>query len=295
MKKNLIKFAFTALMFGMFFSVNTVTAKATSDIEIDDSNNISISSEDASNDGITAMQFSLKITPKDENGLTNVSFEFNEDNDVKVAEYRYHRDTNTLNVYMADSAPLFDSDSDTLDIGNVSAKDSTGKEVTIRIDVDADSLTMVSQNTAKQRTFSLDNATQDNLSSDKFVKIEKTFPSSYRIQIPSGTEELTKGKQFNVLASDVMIEHDETLKVSVESENSWKLKDADGNDQTCIGYTMGYGSDNTAIKGKSADILEVPAGALSGETDITVISIDSPTTAGTFSDTLTFNVSVDSE
>lgn len=302
MKKHLIKCIFIALTFGMLVSFNAAAAEENSSIIIDESGNISLTSENAEQDGITAIQLSLKVETAPD---AVVSFDFNPENNVKISDSRYNEDEKTLNIYMADNEPIF-KDSDSLNIGSVSAIGNDGNSVDVKISVVEDSMKFVSQNTLTARTFSVDGAgtvpdapevpsepeTESN-SDGKSFEVEKTFPSSYTITIPDGTTSLEAGQNFTVSAENVLIEHGETLELSVTSGNNWKLKDRNNPaNQSGIAYSMGYGDGNNAIASQSATILTIGDGKKSDNVKLTVISIAEPDMAGTFADTLTFSVKV---
>ncbi len=299
MKKQLIKCILIALTFGMLVSFNAAAAEENSSIMIDESGNISLTSENAEQDGITAIQLSLKVETAPD---AVVSFDFNQENDVKVSDFRYHDDTNLLDIYIADSEPIFNG-SDLLKIGMVSATDTDGNSVDVKISVVENSMKFVSQNTLTSRTFSVENAdvTPDNTNEPttesnndgKSFEVEKTFLSSYTITIPDGTDSLEAGQNFTVSAENVLIEHGETLELSVTSGNNWKLKDRNNPaNQSGIVYRMGYGDAETVITDESKTILSVGEGKKADNVNLTVISVDEPDMAGTFADTLTFSVKI---
>lgn len=314
MKKLFFKCVFTALTFGMLVSINTMAAEtdAPSSIIIGEENNISLTSENAAQDGITAIQMSLQVDPEK---AADVSFNFNQENDVKISDFRYHEDTNMLNIYMADNEPIFNG-SDLLDLGAVSATDTDGNSVDVEITAVENSLKFVSQNTLTDKTFSVENTetaetttdTSDNTSGSvtvetttttaidgesKSFEVEKTFTSSYMITIPEGTEDLEEQQNFTVSAENVLIEHGQTLKLSVTSKNNWTLRDKNNpTNNTGIIYSMGYGDNVTGIEAQTETILTIGEGKKSGNVKLTVLSVDKPEMAGTFADTLTFNVNV---
>lgn len=315
MKKQLIKLMFTVLTFGMLASMNAMATEneADSSIAIDTGNNILVTSEDAEQDGITAIQVSLKVKSTEK---ANVSFNFNEANSAKIADFRYHEDTNTLNVYMADSEPIFKS-SDLL-LGSVSATDTSGNSVDVKVTAVEESLKFVSQNNLTTKTFSFDGAETDETpettdipesttgavdtsetttttttTANYSLSIEQKYPTDYNIIIPEGTEELEAGQNFTAYAENVLIEHGEKLELSVTSNNGWKLMDEKNPGNTYgIEYRMGYGDGKTRIEDKSAVILTVGEGKETADVKLTVLSVDDPQMAGKFSDTLTFKVEI---
>lgn len=143
MIKQFLKGAFTALTLGIILSLNTAAAEAGDSIEIDDSGNVTLMSDHAAEDGITALQFSLEV---ETDADADVYFEFNPENSVKISDYRYHAESNSLNIYMVGSEQLFD-DMGLLNIGAVSAADKDGNIVDVNVSAMEDSLKYVYQNT----------------------------------------------------------------------------------------------------------------------------------------------------
>ncbi len=325
MKKQIVNCLFAALTIGALASLNAGAAdsEAGSNIIISESDSISITSENAANDGITAIQLSIRVEPAAD---ANVSFDFNQENDVKITDFRYHEDSDILNIYLADSEPVFNG-SDTIELGSVYAADSEGNAVDVNITPVDDSMKFVSQNTLTSKSFTVqdqaavtttetteaspgtdssdqtttttaagqdaDTSTTPANTGDQQVVVEKTFEQSYEIVIPDSTDSLAEGQTFNLSAANVLIPHGQTFKVSVTSSNGWKLRDKNNPENpSLISYLMRYGDNESGITNKTETVLTVGNGAGSGNVDLTVISIDDPQMAGTFSDTLTFNVDI---
>lgn len=333
MKKHLIKFMLTALMFGLMtsFSAMAADSEANSNITISEGN-ISLMSENAEQDGITGIQLSLKVETDVD---AEISFNFNpdflkEDSDtedgVKVAEVRYHEDEETgskiINIYIANSEPVFKG-SNSLNLGAVSAIDTAGNNVEVKITVVKDSLKFVSQNNLTEKTFNVEGTTTAETSTteipkspagagntggiiqaetttttttavkDNSFEVEKEFAESYKINIPDSTDSLAENHIFTAGVENVLIEHGQTLKLSVTSEHSWELTDKyhPENNKT-VGYSIGYGDAKTAIKNKTETILTVGEGKKSDNVKLTVIEVKTPELAGTFADTLTFSVEI---
>lgn len=310
MKKQLINLMFTALTFGLMMSLNTMTAEAeaeaNSSVRISETGSISLMSDNADKENITAVQLSIKVEPEE---VGKVAFDFNQDAGVKVFDFRYHEDTKIMNIYIADSKPIFKS-SDSLEIGTVFATDADNNIVDVQVDVVEDSLKLVAQNNLTERTFVVEDEKEaennpppvndDPPKSDETtdegesVELKKTYATAYMITIPKGTDTLKENSQFNVSADSVLLEYGDVLEVSVTSENGWKLKDKKySQNESGISYRMGYGSEKTEITQKTEKVLSVTGGAESGEVNLTVISVDNPDMAGTFADTLTFGVRID--
>ncbi|MDE6788964.1 MAG: hypothetical protein K2J47_06545, partial [Ruminococcus sp.] len=158
MLKKILMGAFTAtaLSLGVILSLNSGVTEATSNIKIDKAGNVLLIADNEETDGITAVQLSLKV---DSDVDADISFEFNSENDIKISEYRYHAETNCLNIYISDSKPLFDGE-ESLDIGAISATDIDGNTVDVQIEVVEDSLKYVYQNTLMEDEFEVEIATK---------------------------------------------------------------------------------------------------------------------------------------
>ncbi|MDE6520108.1 MAG: hypothetical protein K2K91_06590 [Ruminococcus sp.] len=156
MLKKVLMGAFTTLSIGIMLSLNTVSAKALSNIKIDELNNVQLIANYEDISEVTAVQLSLKV---DSDVDADISFEFNSENSIKISEYRYNAKKNYLNIYMSDSKSLFNGD-ETLDIGTVSAIDAKGNAVDVKIDVVEDSLKYVYQSVLENDEFEVDIATK---------------------------------------------------------------------------------------------------------------------------------------
>lgn len=327
MKKQLIICLFSALTIGTLASLNAGAAEseAGSSITISESNSVSLMSENAGKDGITAIQMSLKVETAAD---AKVSFGFNEENNAKVTEFRYHADSYILNIYMADSEPLF-NDSDVIELGSVYAEDIQGNPIDVRILEDECSVSFVSQNNLTSKTFTVINekaaavteqqtetstassveiaptetttttaaaGASDDLDIDsngKNVIVRKTVDQSYEIVIPEGTNSLAEGQTFELAANNVKIPFGKKLNVAVTSSNGWTLSDKkhpENNDR--IGYSMGFGDAAAPIENDTETILSIGEGAENGTVKLTVLSVGEAKMAGTFADTLTFSVDV---
>ena len=152
--KQFIKCALIALTLGVILPLNVAAAEATNSIKIDNLGNVTLMSDQAEKDGITAIQLSLKVKADPD---ADISFEFNSENNVKVSEYRYHAESSCLNIYLSNSEPLFGG-SDLLDIGAVSAKDTAGNSVDVKVDAVENSLKYVYQNTLTEVAFNVETA-----------------------------------------------------------------------------------------------------------------------------------------
>lgn len=296
MKKHLINFMFTVLTFGTMLSLNTMAAgtdtetqtetETGNNITISETGSITLESENAQQEGINAFQLSLKVKPET---AADVAFSFNQENNIKITEYRYHANTNTLNIYVADEEPVFKG-SDLMNIGEVTATDNDGNAVDFDICMKKNSLKLVSQNSLTETAFSAYGETMEDKDDDNVCEVRKTIPDSYQITIPESTDNLKAGDNFTVSAENVKIEYGTVLAVSVTSENTWHLMDRNTKNKSGIGYSMGYGDKQTAILSKTETILRIGDGEESGSVNLTVLSVDKPKLAGTFDDLLTFSV-----
>lgn len=174
MLKKVIMSAFTALSLGAILSLNTGTAEAASNIKINEAGNVLLIADQEKADGITSVQLSLKV---DSAVDADVSFEFNSENDLKISEYRYHDDTNCLNIYIADSKPLFDGEGP-LDIGAVYAMDIDGNAVDVQIEVVENSLKYVYQTTLMEDEFEVEIATKPPITTETTSSTTTTTTST---------------------------------------------------------------------------------------------------------------------
>lgn len=302
MKKQLIKCMLVAVALGMVASINAnaddeninagTESKSDSSIVIDRSDNVSLMSDNAAQEGITAVSMSLNVKPTDETDtIEDIIFDFADSDDVKIAEYRYHEDTGQLNIYMADAKPLF-RNSNAMTLGSVVAADAEGNSVDIDITVPENSLSMLSKDELTTTDPKFDNRNIP-LGTD-YMEIQKVYPTSYLITIPDGSDAISVGEKFTIKADNVLIEHSQMLEVSVSSENDWNLRDRNNPENPEeIHYVMGFGDDNTEIENKSETVLSVTDGRTADSVELTVLDVKTPRTAGTFADTLTFSITVE--
>ncbi|MDE5768862.1 MAG: hypothetical protein K2H82_05695, partial [Oscillospiraceae bacterium] len=138
--KRFVKYTAIALALGAALPLTIAVAQADNNsIEIDESGNVIVTSDQETTSKVTALQLSLKVEADPD---TEISFDFNPENSMKISEYRYREDTKRLSIYMADANPVFDS-LDSLNIGTVSAKDADGNAVDVKVNVVKNSLKYV--------------------------------------------------------------------------------------------------------------------------------------------------------
>lgn len=121
------------------------------------------------------------------------------------------------------------------------------------------------------------------------VTLSKTVSSSYTVTIPDDMENIDTDSELTVSAADVIINKGQTLNVSVSSLNGWTL-DGDGGSFT-YSLTPTDVSDGVALE-NGDNVLMVASGTTSASKTFTAAVTGNVTMAGTYSDTLTFTVSV---
>ena len=303
MKKHLINFMFTALTFGMLMSLNTMAAenKPENDITINESGGVSLTSENAKTEGINAFQLSLKVETDED---AEVAFNFNQDNDIKVMEYRYHPDTKTLNLYVADEKTVFNSD--LLDIGEVNATTGNGEDVDFKVSVEKNSLKLVSQNNITEKEFTIDGeldttttttmeTTTESTTTTTAInsfEISQSIPSNYQIVIPESTNNFNEGQNLTLRAENVWIESGQMFEIAVTSENNWYLMDKNTKNPNGIRYHISCNSLPDITENQTATVLTINDDTKIKEANLKVTSVDDATSAGTFADTLTFSVQI---
>lgn len=140
MKKSILIGAFSALIFCCVTRPANVNAdEINNSIKIDDSGNVTLTSDYTENDDITTLQLSLNVeTNKD----ADISFKFNTEDIAKVSEYRYNAELNELNIYISGTEALLNG-KDPLNIGVIEAKDKSGEKADIKVSVPEKSLKYV--------------------------------------------------------------------------------------------------------------------------------------------------------
>lgn len=120
------------------------------------------------------------------------------------------------------------------------------------------------------------------------LTVNYVVDESFKVVIPDGPVDLkTNATDQKVEAKDVVIGENKTLKVTVSSTNSWKLKNGDKE----LDYTLSAGTFNSG-SAPSAALLEVAAGTATGEVTLNFSVTGTPTVSGTYQDTLTFTATV---
>ncbi|MDE6730971.1 MAG: hypothetical protein K2J71_09390, partial [Oscillospiraceae bacterium] len=139
--KRFVKYTAIALALGAALPLTIAAAQAddNNSIAIDEAGNVIVTADQETTSKVTAIQLSLKV---EADPGTEIAFDFNPENSMKISEYRYHEDTKRLRIYMADANQVFDS-LDSLNIGTVSAKDAEGNAVDVKVSAVKDSLKYV--------------------------------------------------------------------------------------------------------------------------------------------------------
>lgn len=116
-----------------------VFAQSNDSFELDPQGNVTLKSSHAAGEGISSLQFSLTIESE---SAYKVEFQFSP-NIAQVAEFRYHEDTGTLNVYIAGTEALFAENTESLMIGKVVVLDASQNSIPAKVSIDSDSLQYV--------------------------------------------------------------------------------------------------------------------------------------------------------
>lgn len=302
MKKQIIKCMLIATTFGMIASMNTMAENNEADagsgenavnssIIVDRADNVSIMSDNAMQAGINAVQMSIQVTPANEDdNIQKVEFRFADPDNINITDYRYHEDTGVLNIYAADPQPLFQQ-SNALSLGSVRALNDEGEEVDVQIEVSENSLSMSSNDEKVDVTSTYNNVKKE--LGEHYMDIFVTHPVDYMVTIPDSKDGIEPEDELVVKVDDVLLKFGQSLDISVTSENEWKLKDKDHPENPeAVSYQLGLGYEKLALNRKTEDILSVNNGRPCDNVVLTVLDVGEARTAGTFEDTLTFNVNL---
>ena len=138
MNKYIYKIIMAAFVLAFLLPIQ-VFAQGDDSFQLDTQGNVTLTSSHAAREGISSLQFSLKI---DSNSADKVEFQFNP-NTAKVSEFRYHEDTGILNVYIAGTEALFAENVESLTIGKVVVLDTSQNGAPATVSVVADSFQYV--------------------------------------------------------------------------------------------------------------------------------------------------------
>lgn len=101
-----------------------VRAAGRSGLKLDENGTVTVVLPQAAREGISSLGFSLSVEPA---GEASAEFQFN-GNMAEILEYRYDKSSGKLNVYVAGTEALFAEGTDSLTIGEVVVRDSSGRE-----------------------------------------------------------------------------------------------------------------------------------------------------------------------
>lgn len=101
-----------------------VRAAGRSGLKLDENGTVTVVLPRAVREGISSLGFSLSVEPA---GEASAEFQFN-GNMAEILEYRYDKSSGKLNVYVAGTEALFAEGTDSLTIGEVVVRDSSGRE-----------------------------------------------------------------------------------------------------------------------------------------------------------------------
>lgn len=135
MRKNIGKIIVMMLMLVVLLPTQAF-AEGNDEFLLNTTGTVTLVSSHAAREGISSLQFELLVDAKD---ADKIEFQFGE-NHAKVTEARYHEDTKVLTVYLAGTEALFEENTDTFVIGNVTVLDANGESVTATVRVVEDSL-----------------------------------------------------------------------------------------------------------------------------------------------------------
>lgn len=126
MKKILLGMMLAVFTFIAVLPTNSKAAETSAGITLNDNGkngvDVQLTLPDAPREKISTMKVTLLVEPVNlADGKVTFTFSESLRSNAKVTEYRYHVDTNLLNLYVAGSDPLFTQDKDTLALGTVNA------------------------------------------------------------------------------------------------------------------------------------------------------------------------------
>lgn len=138
MKKEISRLFMTAIVPVTMFSMQ-VHAESGDGFRLDEQGTVTIVSEHAAKEGVSSLQFSLSVNSAD---AAKVEFQF-EGNNARIADYRYDKDQQRLNVYLAGVDALFAEKADSLTVGRLVVLDGNGGNASAAVSVVEDSLQYV--------------------------------------------------------------------------------------------------------------------------------------------------------
>lgn len=138
MKKEIFRLFMTTLVPVTLFSMQ-VHAESGDGFQLDEKGTVTIVSEHAAKEGVSSLQFSLSVNSAD---AARVEFAF-EGSKAKITDFRYDKDAQKLNVYLAGVDALFAENTDSLTVGRLVVLDGNGGDASATVSVVEDSLQYV--------------------------------------------------------------------------------------------------------------------------------------------------------
>lgn len=153
MIKQILTGAFLALILCIVRPTDTAAAETDNQVKIDDSGYVTLICNSEDKDGVNTLQLSLNIETASE---ADVSFKFNDDNNVKISEYRYNEDSDCLNIYMSGTESFLNEAP--LNIGCIIVSDKSGNDVAFNASAAEESLKYVYNNKLVKNNIELEAA-----------------------------------------------------------------------------------------------------------------------------------------
>lgn len=122
------------------------------------------------------------------------------------------------------------------------------------------------------------------------ITLTKNYASQYTITLPDGNVTLDSEEKSVDFSINAYLEYNEKLDVSVTSANDWKLMDSNTANENGVTYTMK--ADGNAITDENNKVVSVTSENNKNNVTVPLTFCDfgEAKYAGTYSDTLTFNV-----
>ena len=139
MKKNVMHISMTGLLLALLLPLQVLAEGSGDGFRLDQSGAVTLDSSHAAKEGISSCCFSLTV---EAGAGDTVTFEFSGSN-AGVMEYRYNKNDNTMNIYLAGTNPLFAEGTQSLDIGRVVVQGGNGGQGSAVVGVEDGSLQYV--------------------------------------------------------------------------------------------------------------------------------------------------------
>lgn len=120
----------------LLFPVTAQAAQEEVELQVNGSQaEVIIRLPESQTDMITSMQLGFTVHVTNGTDNTRIEFEFSEEVDSVIQEYRYQAEQGTLNLYVSGTSDLFDAENNELKLGTISLKngsENTNAELTVR-------------------------------------------------------------------------------------------------------------------------------------------------------------------